>query len=86
MVVFFFFFYLRGTVISDFGQPRSQGLSFSRFLGSEEERPWERGCTLVKTVHIFDKKNLFCNMKLHLQHWEENIKVFLGGRTNHNQF
>ena len=30
-------------------------------------------------------KNLFCNMKLFLQHWEENIKVFLLGRTNHNQ-
>ena len=25
-------------------------------------------------------------MKLLLQHWEENIKVFLRGRTNYNQF
>ena len=30
-------------------------------------------------------KNLFCKMKLFLQHREENIKVFLLGRTNHNQ-
>ena len=31
-------------------------------------------------------KNLFCNMTLLLQHRERNIKVFLVGRTNHNQF
>ena len=31
-------------------------------------------------------KNLFCSMKLLLQHREENIKVFLPGRTNYNQF
>ena len=30
-------------------------------------------------------KNLFCNMKLLFQHREENIKVFLVGRTYHNQ-
>ena len=26
------------------GQPRPQGLSSSRSLGREEERPWGRGC------------------------------------------
>ena len=31
-------------------------------------------------------KNLFSNMKLLLEHREENIKVFLLGRTNYNQF
>ena len=30
-------------------------------------------------------KNLFCKMKLILQHREENIKDFLLGRTSHNQ-
>ena len=28
-------------------------------------------------------KNLFCKMKLLLQHREENIKAFLEGKTNH---
>ena len=29
------------------GQPRSQGLSSSRSMGHEEERPWRRGCLQV---------------------------------------
>ena len=28
-------------------QPRSQGLSSSRSLGREEERPWERVCSIM---------------------------------------
>ena len=31
---------------------------------------------LVKTAQIFDKEPVF-NMKLLIQHWEENTKVFL---------
>ena len=31
-------------------------------------------------------KNLVCNMKLLLQHWEGNIKVFHLRITNYNQF
>ena len=42
-------------------------------------------CILVTTAQTFDK-NLFCNMKLLSQYLEENIKVFLVGRTNQNQF
>ena len=30
-------------------------------------------------------KNLFCDMKLFLQHWKEIIKDFHPGRTNHNR-
>ena len=40
---------------------------------------------LVKTTKIFSK-NLFSNMKLLLQHREENIKCFLRGRIKSNQF
>ena len=32
---------------------------------------------LVKTAQIFDKEVCFFNMKLLIQHWEENTKVFL---------
>ena len=39
-------------------------------------------CILFKAAQIFYKER---NMKLLLQHREENIKVFLLGRTNYNQ-
>ena len=41
----------------------------------------------VQNVSIFDKEPVSKHeIKLLLQHREENIKVFLVGRTNHNQF
>ena len=39
----------------------------------------------TKLLNYFTK-NLLCNMKLLLQRREENIKVFLLGRTNYDQF
>ena len=41
-------------------------------------------CILVKTTQIFDKEP-FYNVKLPLEHREENIKRFLRERTNCNQ-
>ena len=37
-------------------QPRSQGLSSPRPLGREEERPWERGCTLPSFSDVLRTK------------------------------
>ena len=56
-------------------------LSSSRLFGGlEGAQSWRFCCILDKYL----TENLFYNMKLLLQHQEENIKAFVLGRTNHN--